>query len=150
MTLPVIAVTGLMIGLCMVVAYRLTRDALHPMIVLGPVLVYVYVWHPALLCSSDHGVFSFFTEGQVSFVLFVQLAGNGMFCAGCLYDIRRIGRNRTQVVEMAMDGRQRTSLYACGCLLGLVGVGAFIHSITLGGGFTECFGRPKGSGVVVS
>lgn len=146
MLTQLIWLTGGVVLTAMVVAYRSSRDPLHPLMFLGPILIYIYCLQPALLHQGDQ-LSPFFPDRSVLvYVHIVNLLGVALFCAGCLRirvrfrDARSSPRTFTPPREMLR--RLRSLAY----LLGLFGVGNSLYMLSLRGGIIAAFSAPKGGG----
>ena len=123
----------------MFVAFRRSRDPLHPMMFLGPMLIYVYVLRPwVLLANGD--LQAFVDDGQIVFAQVLFTLGIILFCGGMLHASRNVyGRIRLQVPQH-MQGR----LFTLGCFLGTFSVVAYWFAIFRSGGFFAVYGQAKG------
>jgi hypothetical protein len=137
--------TGLLIGSAMLIGYRSTGDALMPMVVFGPMLLYTYVYSPAMLMYHGELEQFLFNPLQLEHIALLNLLGVGLFCVGCVSSCTaRISSNRGGILEeIALDQRACARLFNVACILGISAVAAFFYMVYLGGGLWEVFSRPK-------
>jgi hypothetical protein len=138
--------TAAAIGVSAWIGYRRTRDALMPLVLFGPMLLYAYAYSPAMLLSSGDLQYYIADPARVAFVATVNLMFVGLFCAGCVSASRPAARMQRQegVIEhAALDSRTRGQLLTAAWLFGAAALAAFWYMVALGGGFVELFSRPK-------
>ncbi len=82
--------TALVIAMAMWAGYRRTGDALMPMILFGPMLLYVYVYSPVMLLYHGELAYYFPDPASLEYVAMVNLVGVGLFCLGCVASSRRV------------------------------------------------------------
>jgi oligosaccharide repeat unit polymerase len=138
--------TALVIGVAMWGGYLRTGDALMPMIVFGPMLLYVYVYSPAMLLY--HGELErFFPDlAQLDYVALVNLLGVGLFCLGCVAASRQVrGALKWGGVleQITLDERTRARLFNVACVFGFIAVAGFVYMVYDNGGPWAVFSRPK-------
>jgi oligosaccharide repeat unit polymerase len=122
----------------MALAYWRSRDALHPMVILGPFLIYVFVVRPLLLTASGE-LDAFLSISQMAFAQTLFMLGIVLLCAGLLYGIsRRPGRIRFET-----EPRTRRRLVYVACLLGTLAVLTYSIQLTISGGLFAVYSRRK-------
>jgi oligosaccharide repeat unit polymerase len=138
--------TALISCTAMLVGYRYSGDALMPMVVFGPMLLYTYVYSPAMLMYQGELEQFLLDPAQLEYVGTVNLLGVGLFCVGCLSSSRALRGNSRQIgvlEQVAMDESTRARLFIVACILGMIAVSGFAYMVYGGGGFWEVFSRPK-------
>jgi oligosaccharide repeat unit polymerase len=136
--------TAIAIGMAMLIGYRSTGDALVPMIVFGPMLLYVYVYSPAMLMYRGELEQILLEPAQLEYVALINLTGVGLFCLGCLSSSRAVVGTRESVFEqITLDERTQARLVNVACVLGVIAVGGFTYMVIRSGGFWQVFSQPK-------
>lgn len=138
--------TGAAIVFSMVAAYRRSRDPLHPLMFLGPMLFYMYVFRPAMLYYGNI-LDAFFPEEQdLVYVQTFNLLAVGLLCLGCLrFPLPQ--RLRRQVDRPFVPSpRLSRRLLSIGIVFGLAGLGSFVFITQRAGGLTAAFSVAKGGG----
>ena len=138
----VIAVGGL------VIAYDGSRDVFHPMIFIGPMLLFLYAWMPWQLLRNN-ALGRFFDGEQLMFVQTLNILGVLGFVVGCLAVGARLpGVGRQAEVNAAPQISQRTArrLLVGSAVLGSIGVVCWSISILNVGGFTAAFSTSYSGG----
>ncbi len=59
--------TGGIVLLGMIVAFDGSKDVFHPLVFIGPMLIFLYFWMPSRLLAGD-GLSRFFLDEQLIFV----------------------------------------------------------------------------------
>lgn len=126
---------AVIVGVGMLIAYDGSRDAFHPMIIIGPMLVFLYAWMPHALQQHD-GLSRYFDADQLRFVQTINILGVLGFTIGCLAVGVRL-RHRKPAVELNRRALQRLLIGAG--VLGLVGLVCWAITIYNVGGFTAAF-----------
>ena len=129
------------IGTAMFVAAASARDSLHPAMVLGPMLLFLYVGMPLYLYLND-GFFGFLTEGQLAFAQLVNVVGVLALLAGVLAG----ARGGAFVAGPRVWGVDGARLARAGTLVGILGVVGFVWGIFAVGGFQAAYGVSYGGG----
>ena len=120
-------------------AYAGSRDVFHPLMFLGPMMIFMYVWMPLKL-DAIGGLDGFFQRDQLNFVQGLNLSGVLCFLLGCLSQGCRLPARRA---EPEFDGAVMTM---AGAVVGLIGLAAWAYTIANVGGFTEAFGKSYAGG----
>ena len=140
--------TGALIVFFGFTAYRQSRDALHPAIVLSPLFLFMNAVWPILL-SRDGGLTVFLSEEALEKTALLYLITLTFFYCGLIHRARvpaRIRRGGHGLIRFAPTALQRERLYAVSILFGLLSVVAFWYMLGNAGGFAEAYGRVKGGG----
>src|SRR6185369_13010843 len=120
-----------------VYAYYTSRDVFHPMMFIGPMLIFMYVWMPIKLDASG-GLEGFFQKDQLEFVQLINLAGIACFTIGCL----SVGTKAPQLgLTEPIPLKTTRKLVASGVLLGMVGIAAWSVAIINVGGLYDAFSQ---------
>ncbi|MGH9629448.1 MAG: hypothetical protein ACRD7E_14095, partial [Bryobacteraceae bacterium] len=107
------------------------RDAFHPMMLIGPMLLFLYGWMPLKLLRAN-GLEGFFEIDQLIFVQIVNLLGVTAFVVGCL-SVRCRGV-APEAARFRLSDATAKTLINGGVLLGTIGLGAWLVSIINVGG----------------
>ncbi|MFQ4137704.1 hypothetical protein PGN35_015410 [Nodosilinea sp. PGN35] len=129
------------------VAYRRSRDTLHPMIFLGLMLFYLYGYLPLSLVQKDSAhLQTFLSIQQLEYVQTVNFVGVLSICLGVL-----IGAGKTffspylqatWLITPTARRRLQQGAIACGAL----GILGFAYGIVQRGGLSSAYGRAYGGG----
>jgi hypothetical protein len=126
----------------MVFAYDGSRDLFHPLLLLGPMMAFIYGWMPLKLNTAG-GLEGFFQEDQLVFVQSMNVLGILALVCGCLSCGCRIRRVLPEPpIPQALNRR----LLVGGTILGLVGLAAWTVSIVEVGGLQKAFSQPYHGG----
>ncbi len=130
------------IAASMIYAYAGSRDVFHPLMFLGPMLMFLYGWMPMKL-SRAGGLDGFFQPDQLFSVQCWNLLGVACLIQGCL-----TGGCRVKQTEIApnLGASAARILLNGGMVIGFVGLAAWMISIVNVGGFHEAFSRPYSGG----
>src|ERR1035441_5117797 len=71
------------VALGMAYAYAGSRDVFHPLMFIGPMMLFMYAWMPLKLSASG-GLDGFFDKDQLIFVQSINFAGIVCFVLGTL------------------------------------------------------------------
>ena len=135
--------TALVAGGSALAAHRRTRDLFHPLVLIAPMLVVLYVLLPLKLAGDDV-LRAFFAEGELEFVGSVNLIGVAAFCLGCFYAAQR--RILPPAEPAPLPTRFRERIYVVGVLLGCAGVAAYVVGLVNVGGFVAAYSETYGGG----
>lgn len=136
--------TGAMIIGITLVGYKRSRDPLFPMTILGPMLLYVYVYSPLVRITSG-SVESLFPDlGELAMVHVVNLLSVSAFCLGCIWHRRppRVDR-RYVMLRQPIGPHIRRRMQVLGVILGLVSCGSFLFMVQYTGGWVQVFSQAK-------
>ncbi|MGE3314267.1 MAG: hypothetical protein AB7O26_04050 [Planctomycetaceae bacterium] len=139
MALLCIALTAAVILGAMGVAYSRSKDALHPLMILGPMLLFVYVVRPSMLLGRDQ-MQPYLTPEQIAFAQAFFCMSIASLCLGALWGS---GRGRARV-WFAVTPKMRRRLVNLGVFLGFLAVGSYWYCLYRSGGFLTVYSRAKG------
>ena len=109
-------------------AYAGSRDVFHPLVVIAPMMVFMYAWMPLKL-EEINGLAGFFQRDQLDFVQGINVCGVICFSFGCLIMGCRIPPVRPVTPNISPQ-----ALVICAPALGLIGVTAWAVSVVNGSG----------------
>jgi hypothetical protein len=112
------AIVGILV-LTLWYAYAGSHDVFHPLMVIAPMMVFMYAWMPLKL-EEINGLAGFFQRDQLDFVQLVNVCGVLCFVFGCLSVGCRIPPARPAVPNVSPG-----ALVICGAVLGCIGVVAW-------------------------
>lgn len=128
------------IAVAMFYAYTVSRDVFHPLMFIGPMMIFMYAWMPAQL-DSIGGLDGFFQRDQLNFVQGVNVAGIVCFILGCLTVSCRLPKLPPPIPQASAP-----ALVIGGALLGFIGLSAWIFAIVNVGGFSAAFSESYAGG----
>ncbi len=138
--------TGAVPLLCMVIAYLRSRDAFHPLMYLGPMLIYIYAFRPGTYFYQDLLQSYFPDESKLAWAQLVQFASVTAFCLGCLR-IRvppQAVRRMTGPIHLSAALQKRMEQISF--IIAAIGLASYFYTLSTVGGFVESYSRPKGGG----
>ena len=141
-----LATSALVLTAGTAVAYRRTRDILHPLLFLGPLFLYGTVLEPWLVRNQLDRFFV--NQKDVEVVLYLYLLSVAALAIGVLHRThtkRDGGQGRVPIRQ-----RDRLSLQRIAILLATVGLATYAYGILNVGGFVAAFSRVKGGGYTSS
>lgn len=109
-------------------AYAGSRDVFHPLVVIAPMMVFMYAWMPLKL-EEINGLAGFFQRDQLDFVQGINVCGVVCFSFGCLIMGCRIPAVRPVIPNVSPQ-----ALVICATVLGFIGVTAWGVSVVNGSG----------------
>lgn|SRR5579871_1487489 len=109
-------------------AYAGSKDVFHPLMFIGPMLVFMYAWMPYQL-DSIGGLAGFFQRYQLDYVQRINVCGVVCFLVGCL----SVGC-RLPAIEMPEPKASAPTLLVGGVILGCIGLGAWVMTVINGSG----------------
>ena len=125
-----------------VYAYTVSRDVFHPLMFIGPMLIFMYVWMPMKLNASG-GLDGFFQKDQLEYVQFINLCGILCFTLGCL----SVGCKTPALASTGPKSPRAIRIFLMsGILIGLLGVGAWSVAIISVGGLYDAFSQAYSGG----
>ncbi len=138
-----LVLTGAAIGLALLCAYDGSEDILHPIIFLGPMMFFLYVWMPTRLYIDGH-LDGFLDGDQLVFAQTLNLLGVCAMLAGVL----SVGFARRSTAATCVELPPRTGLRLVigGCVVGTVGLGCWGIAIINVGGFVDAFSKSYAGG----
>jgi hypothetical protein len=119
---------ALIVGGAMWYAYATSGDVFHPMMLLGPMLLFLYVWMPVKL-DAVGGLDGFFQRDQLDFVQTVNVLGVACLIAGCLSINCHLPARRPVWAQLSPS-----AMVFAGTVVGLAGLGAWLISLKNIGG----------------
>lgn len=132
----------LVIVLGMIYAYAGSRDAFHPLMFIGPMMIFMYAWMPLKMGASG-GLEGFFDNDQLVTVETINLVGILCFVIGSLSIGCRLPKMRR--VEPISNNAVRV-LTLGGIIVGGIGVAAWTLAIINVGGLTDAFSTAYSGG----
>ena len=139
---PLLAATAVVLIAGMTIAYRRTRDVLHPMLFLGPLFLYSTVVEPWLVRNQLDRFFLY--QEDVEVVLYLYLLSVAALVFGVLH--RTHTKRAGEQGRFPIRHRDRVNLQRIARLLATVGLAAYAYGILNVGGFVAAFSRVKGGG----
>ena len=134
------AILSVVVG--MICAYDGSRDVFHPLMYLGPMLLFIYGWMPLKL-NAANGLEGFFQNDQLVYVETFNVLGIMSLIWGCLSCGCRVPKRQGSGTMPAELSRR---LMVGGVALGVVGVAAWSVGIVEVGGLREAFNQPYHGG----
>lgn len=119
-------------------AYARSRDPLHPLMYLGPMLIYIYVVRPAMLLANGD-LQRFLSDDQLLFSQMLFTAGIGLFCVGLL----AAGQRGKGQIRFTVTPVMRRRMFDLACVLGTFSLVAYWFAVFQSGGFFEVYSRAK-------
>lgn len=151
MFLPLIFLTAALILVSMAWTYYRNRDPLHPIVLMGPMFLYMYAYSPGTKYHA--GLFEPFIadESKLIFVQLVNLASIAAFCIGITWE--RITPTDVLLIRnprrLSEEAKRRIVLFAC--VLGFIALTAYVWlTFVNAGGLLEAYSRRKGGGKSVT
>jgi oligosaccharide repeat unit polymerase len=129
----------LAVALGIIYAYSMSRDVFHPLIFIGPMMLFMYAWMPMKL-DAIGGLDGFFQRDQLDFVQSINFLGVTSFVLGCLTVSLKFDREPVPRKEISPG-----VMVICGAVVGLMGLGAWIILLSNAGGFAAAFGEQSAS-----
>src|ERR1700722_766916 len=74
---------AVVIALAILYAYAGSRDVFHPIVYIGPMMMFMYVWMPLKLDAAN-GLNGFFQRDQLDFIQLLNFSAIVCFVLGCL------------------------------------------------------------------
>ena len=128
------------IAVAMFYAYTVSRDVFHPLMFIGPMMIFMYAWMPAKL-DSIGGLDGFFQRDQLDFVQAINVAGIVCFVLGCLSVSCKLPELPPRAPHVSAP-----ALVIGGALIGFIGLTAWIVAILNVGGFSAAFSESYAGG----
>jgi hypothetical protein len=129
--------------LSMLYVYDGCGDVLHPLMITGPMLIFLYGWMPLRL-NAQGALEGYFSHDQLVDVQLIYFSSVLMFVLGSVSVDVRFPRHQPPMARMNRGTAQ--VLLTGGFVVGLVGLSAWLVSIVNVGGITEAFSRPYSGG----
>ncbi len=131
---------------CATYVWTRTRDLLHPLVLMTPMLVYMYGLRPVLLQSNNQLLVHFSSE-QLLLGLLVNAVVVSGFCFGL---ICRCDLPRHASLSFSLTPSQQQKIFQLGCILGVVAGAAYWYGISQNGGLARVYGQAKGHVILSS
>jgi hypothetical protein len=121
-------------------AYAKSRDVFHPLMFIGPMLLFMYVWMPVRL-DSFGGLDGFFQRDQLDHIQSINAIGVICLVLGCL----SVGfRRRTPWSQTLRVSAATLAIW--GTILGCLGLAAWVTTIVNVGGLQQAFSAAYAGG----
>jgi hypothetical protein len=133
----VIAIAGI------VIAFDGSRDAFHPLIYIGGMLLFLYAWMPFKLFQAN-GLERFFDRDQLQFVQTLNILGVLAFVVACLSVGVRLKGPRADAARLSRQTCNR--LLIGGAIAGTLGLTCWSITIINVGGFVQAFSNSYSGG----
>ena len=134
-----------------------SRDVFHPLVFIGPMILFLYVWMPWRLLAAD-GLDRYFDSDQLIFVQSLYVGGILAFLIGCLamgfqpkQPLRRgpagsPGRPLLHPGSAPASAEMCRRLLVGGAIAGVIGLGCWSVTIINVGGFVNAFSASYAGG----
>jgi hypothetical protein len=127
----------------MIYAWDGAHDVFHPMMFIGPMLLFLYGWMPLKLLQAN-GLEGFFQIDQLIFVQTINLLGTAAFVFGCnTVGLRNV---RPQLSRLRLSDSAGRKLISGGLVLGVIGLAAWLTGIRNVGGLRAAFSTAYSGG----
>ncbi len=136
-----LVITGVVIVLALLCAYDGSGDILHPLVFIGPMMFFLYVWMPARLYLDGH-LDGFFDQDQLVFAQTLNLLGVIAMSSGVL----SVGFARKNSSPVALSPKAGLRLIIGGCIAGSIGLACWGVAIINVGGFVDAFSKSYSGG----
>jgi hypothetical protein len=143
---PLLWATGAVIIGAMAYAYKETKDPMFPLMFLGPLCLYAFVYRPGVLFYRDELDFFFPEAWQLEFVQLLHLIGVGLLCFGCLkplMDATEPIQKGRQSLDFSEDARR--AALRLGLICGFLALFSYLLAVFGSGGFQAVYGQAKGT-----
>jgi hypothetical protein len=137
-------ITGAVTVLGILIALDGSHDVFHPLIFIGPMIVFLYVWMPSRLLAAD-SLSHYFDSEQLVFLQSLYLCGIVAFIVGCLGVGVRLRRPRPSP-SRALPAALYRRLLIGGAIAGAIGLGCWCVTIINVGGFVNAFSASYAGG----
>ena len=138
-----LVLTAVIILVGITIAFDGSRDAFHPMIYIGGMLLFLYAWMPFKLLQAN-GLERFFDRGQLQFVQGLNVLGVLAFVIACLSVGVRLRGPRATAVQLSEQTCNRLLIGAA--ITGMVGLTCWSITIINVGGFVQAFSTSYSGG----
>jgi hypothetical protein len=125
-----------------------SRDVLHPLVFIGPMLAFLYAWMPSKLGTD--GLLRYFDSDQLVFIQTLNVLGIAAFVVACLSV--GFGEQRSNPEAIFDEPDEGLTREACNRLLigsgvlGSIGLGCWLITIINVGGFVQAFSNSYSGG----
>lgn len=138
-----LALVAIAVVVGIIVAYDGSRDVFHPILIIGPMLFFLYAWMPFKL-QQNGGLDRFFDAQQLQFVQTLNVCGVFGFILLCLWVGVRLRPLDLKPLEISKTVATRLLIGAAFC--GLVGLVCWSITIIEVGGFSAAFATSYSGG----
>ena len=121
-----------------------SRDVFHPLVILGPMLLFLYSWMPAKLWAAN-GLDRYFDSEQLLHVQTINVLGVAAFVACCLGAGVRLPRRKLRR-ERKLTPLAMRRLLIGGAIAGSLGLICWAITIINVGGFTAAYSNSYSGG----
>jgi hypothetical protein len=136
--------TGLAVLALIALAWVMHRDPFHPVLYLGPMLVFLYAFLPLYLSFTQREeLLGLLAEGDLVYVQVLNGLGAVSLCLGVLLGGAPAGGNRRSIPWLPAPAFGRRLAGAAICL-GLIGLAAYAYMLANVGGLAGAYGRAYG------
>lgn len=136
----------LVVAVGILIAYDGSRDVFHPLIFIGPMMIFLYAWMPFQLYSAGN-VQPYFTTDQLIFVQAFNVTALFAFVLGCLTASKL---KRTYAGHfgpaLKLSARSCNRLRIGSFAVGSIGLICWLISIVNVGGFVNAFSKSYSGG----
>lgn len=133
------------LGIAMAFAYVRSRDSFHPMLVLGPMALFLYAWMPMKLDGADE-LHRYFSAAELDFVQVINAIGVLALCVGIIWGSWGGRRNETQSKPLTCSPTFRRRALLAAIIMGGLGLLGFLYTVASAGGFSVAYGKSYGGG----
>ncbi|MBD2459661.1 hypothetical protein H6G89_01275 [Oscillatoria sp. FACHB-1407] len=142
-----IVATGCVALTALWVAYRQSRDTLHPLVYLGLMLFYLYSYLPFSLVQEDANFLqTFLSASQLEYIQTINLIGVISICLGVLFGSKKTRFNPLLQHNWSLSPVVRKRLKQGAIVCGFLGIIGFAYGIVRQGGLSIAYGRAYGGG----
>jgi hypothetical protein len=135
---------GLSVLALIVVAWATYRDSFHPLIYIGPMLVFLYSFLPLYLSFTQREALrGYLDDGDLVYVQILNGLGAISLCLGILLGSAPAAPGRAPAPWTPSDEGGRR-LAGAAVFLGLIGLAAYLYMLANVGGFGGAYGRAYG------
>jgi hypothetical protein len=136
--------TGLAVLTLIGLAWVMYRDSFHPVIYIGPMLVFLYSFLPLYLSLTQREELrAYLADDDLIYVQILNGLGAICLCTGILLGSGSAPGNRAPRPWLPTDEIRRR-LAGAAVFLGLIGLAAYVYMLANVGGFGGAYGRAYG------
>jgi hypothetical protein len=136
--------SGLAVLALVILAWVTHRDSFHPLIYIGPMLIYLYSFLPLYLSFTQREALrGYLRDGDLIYVAILNGLGALSLCLGILLGSAPAGGGRPPRLWMPTD-QVRRRLAAAAVVVGLIGLAAYVFMLANVGGVAGAYGRAYG------
>ncbi len=120
-----------------------SRDVFHPLVLITPMMIFLYGWMPMRLLKAD-GLSRFFDDPELIFIQSLNILGILAFVCACLAVGTKVGRFRPKTEHLPAATCRRLRIGSA--IVGGIGLLCWTVSIVNVGGFVNAFSKAVGGG----